>query len=243
MPSSVLVISATDGYRHESIETGIAYLRTHSSTYTFTFTETPNDIFEHKERLLAYNALLFLSSIGPILSQASLANLAAYTSYPSKAVVGIHSATATCSESASFRTIFGTTFDYHPDLQTATVYRLPEGAAHASTESFPEKVKIEDEWYNFTSDPRETGVKLLLAVDDESYVDEGERLVLEPHPVAWFREEDVEGAEVVGEEEGKGKRKCRCRVWYTSLGHSKEIWGEEVFVRHVMEGLRWATRS
>ena len=35
-------------------------------------------------------------------------------------------------------------------------------------------------------------------------------------------------------EEGKGK------VFYTSLGHKKEVWEDERFQKHLVGGLKWA---
>lgn len=241
-PSKVLVISKTLGYRHESIETAIDTLRNHpctKETFAFTFTEEPEDHFSGISHLITFDALLFLSTTGDILSEKHLRSLAEYVSHLEKAVVGIHAATLTNPYNWSFRAIFGTSFHYHPELQSARVHKpkLPrlkesESREHESIARFPEEITVEDEWYNFYTDPAKAErYRLLLAVDEGTYRDEGERLRLDPHPVAWCRE--------AGGEEGED---VRCRVWYTSLGHSQEIWRNEVFVRHVFDGLSWAIR-
>ena len=166
-PTHILVISATLGYRHDSIPTSIAVLKQHaSSSLTFEFTEDPTPYFASEATLSPFSAILFLSSTGPILSEDNLKVLTQYTEDPKHAIIGIHAATVTCQESASFNCIFGASFDYHPDIQSATVHRTSFGSTHPSTKTFPDSVNIYDEWYNFTADPVKAGNQVLLTVDE-----------------------------------------------------------------------------
>lgn len=86
--------------------------------------------------------------------------------------------------------------------------------------------------YSFQSDPRAVGAKVLLAADESSYSDPGKRMFDHgrPHPTAWCQERGA------GVQQG-----CVAgRSWYTGLGHTVEIWSDELFLRHVLGGIMWA---
>lgn len=104
---------------------------------------------------------------------------------------------------------------------------------HVSVRNLPPRVTLEDEQYNFFSDPRESGVTVVAEWDRDSYVDDQaekrKKEMGELQPAVWCRE-------------GNDSGNVKCRVWYTSLGHSEEIWGEEWFMKHVWDGIHWALR-
>jgi hypothetical protein len=62
----------------------------------------------------------------------------------------------------------GALFDYHPPLTNATI--IVEDANHPSTASLPSRWQVQDEMYNFRSDPRDMGAQVILSVDETSYV-------------------------------------------------------------------------
>lgn len=176
--------------------------------------------------------------------------MSAFAADGTKAIIGVHSATATHTQNQEFERIFGASFDYHPDFQKADVFKLTSKTSpaleasevqdsdggHASLRSMPARMTVEDEQYNFFSDPRKTGVQVVAEWDRATYVDDGDRKkeMGELQPAVWCRE---------GEDAGSGKSgQVKCRVWYTSLGHSEEIWSEGWFMKHVFEGIEWALR-
>lgn len=63
--------------------------------------------------------------------------------------------------------VTGALFDYHPPLTNATV--VVEDANHPSTSHLPARWEVEDEMYNFRSDPRSVGAVVLLSADESSY--------------------------------------------------------------------------
>lgn len=170
-----------------------------------------------------------------ILNDSEMSVLMEYCKRSDKGVVGVHSATATHLKSREYTSIFGASFTYHPDECKGCVYKPDTGMAeHVTMANWPQRREIRDEWYNFHVDPLSVpGNECLLAVDEDSYEDEGrekgERGRLDCHAVAWCREGK--------EQETDG---VRCRVWYTSLGHTHEIWGDDAFLRHVLDGMAWA---
>ena len=65
------------------------------------------------------------------------------------------------------RCIIGALFDYHPPLTNATV--VVEDANHPSTSVLPARWQVQDEMYNFRSDPRAVGAVVLLSADESTY--------------------------------------------------------------------------
>lgn len=116
-------------------------------------------------------------------------------------------------------------FAGHPEPQRAVVVRVDDGdgPSHAITTGVPRRWPWFDEWYNFDENPRAVGgARVLLRVDEAGY-DGG--AMGEDHPLAWCREL------------GTG------RVFYTALGHFAEAWDDEVFLGHVVAGIRWVARE
>jgi type 1 glutamine amidotransferase len=232
-PAQILVITTVQEgtYYHESIPTATAALlksQSNSAAFTFTVSATPSPYFSSVSSLLRYDAICFLHTMADILNESEMQNLMSYCARSDKGVIGI--------QSAAYTSIFGASFTYHPDECKGCVYKPSEQKGeegHVTMRQWPERREIVDEWYNFHVDPLSVeGNVCLLAVDEGSYRDEGlekgEREALGLHAIAWYRERKS------GDGEG-----VRCRVWYTSLGHTHEIWGDEAFMRQVLDGMAW----
>ncbi|KAG9010436.1 hypothetical protein FRB94_010399 [Tulasnella sp. JGI-2019a] len=84
--------------------------------------------------------------------------------------------------------------------------------------------------YNFKSDPRSVGAKVVLTVDqpggDPDAIIQGI-----PRPIAWYQER---GAGVSVDAPIAG------RSFYTSLGHLNSTWQDQTFIEHVIAGVNWA---
>jgi type 1 glutamine amidotransferase len=96
-----------------------------------------------------------------------------------------------------------------------------EESTHVSTKELPKAWGRLDEWYNFSPNPRENGVTVLLTLDENTY--EGGNMRAD-HPVAWYHEYD--GG----------------RSWYTAGGASPESWADHHFKSHVWGGIQYAAR-
>lgn len=243
---SILVYSRTAGYRHDSIPQAIDTIR--SMGYNATFTEDPS-YFDNTTSLERYQALVFLSTTDEILEAEQKANLESYL-VKGGGLVGIHSATSALFNTPFFGTAFGAFFDRHPELQNATFEVVD--STHPSTASLPSRWNFIEEVYNFKSDPRDTNVTLLLTVDRDSYEDVGkvgsEALQGSPHPIAWYRDQAVNlgngtgtnGMNATnGTEVEEGSFVANGRMWYTSLGHTIDIWRDATFQAHVQGGIDW----
>jgi len=147
--------------------------------------------------------------------------------------IGVHCASDALRDTPFFGRQIGAYFDYHPDIQESVVEVVD--STHPSTKLLPTRWKLLDEMYNFQSNPRAVGAKVLLTADESTYSDPGERKFNHgtPHPIAWYQERGagVEPGGIAG------------RSWYTGLGHCIEIWSDELFLRHVLGGITWALES
>ncbi|KAF8842071.1 class I glutamine amidotransferase-like protein [Paxillus ammoniavirescens] len=235
MPARLLVYSATAGFRHDSIEPSIEALKAKASSI-----DVELDFTEDKSRftdvnLAKYDAILFLNNSGIILDDMGKAALQKYLNLGGN-TIGVHCASDALRDTPFFGKQIGAYFDYHPDIQESVV---DVDNTHPSTRMLPARWRLFDEMYNFQSDPRDVGAKVLLMADESSYsgkkFDHGT-----PHPIgkwsilfSWCQERGagVEPGGIAG------------RSWYTSLGHCIEIWSDELFLAHVLGGITWALES
>ncbi|KDQ57246.1 hypothetical protein JAAARDRAFT_131096 [Jaapia argillacea MUCL 33604] len=230
----VLIYSLQLGYYHDSTPIAVAALKKNGPAINVTFdsTEDPKDF--NDANLDKYDAVLFLDNTGEVLDEAGKAALQKYLDLGGNFVgnKGVHAASACLYETEFFRKEIGAYFDYHPDIhQNVDVL----DSSHPSTTKLPSKWRVMDEMYNFMSDPREVGAKVLLAADESSYADPGERKFNQgsPHPIAWCQERGagVQPGGIAG------------RSFYTGLGHTDEIWEDEQFLSHLLGGISWALES
>jgi uncharacterized protein len=135
--------------------------------------------------------------------------------------IGVHSATDTWYEVPEYGDCLGGRFDGHPWHQNVRI--LVEDTADPATRHLGEAFSITDEIYQFRSWAREN-VHVLLRLDPRSVdVTKGARRD-QHYALAWYR---MCGAG---------------RVFYTALGHRPEVWADERFRLHLLEGMRWALK-
>ncbi|KIJ66650.1 hypothetical protein HYDPIDRAFT_149474 [Hydnomerulius pinastri MD-312] len=232
MPARILAYSATAGYRHDSIEPSIEALKAKASSIDVEFDFTEDKSWFTDENLSKYDAVLFLNNSGIILDDTGKAALQNYLNLGGN-FIGIHCASDALRDTPFFGKQIGAYFDQHPDIQESAVDVID--GSHPSTQHLPAKWRLLDEMYNFQSDPRAVGAKVLLTADETSYIDNLERKFNHglPHPIAWYQERGA------GVEEGG----IAGRSWYTGLGHCIEIWSDELFLGHILGGITWALGS
>jgi len=231
-PARVLVYTATEGFRHDSIPTAVEALNNQSSTINVLFDNTEDETQFSDQILAGYDAIMFVSTTGEVLDDAGKAAFQNYLNLGGN-FMGVHSASDSLVNTTFFGHELGAFFDYHPVLQNATVDVLV--ASHPSTSMLPAEWHIQEEMYNFKSDPRAIGATVLLAANESSYVDNGTRNFDQgtPHPSAWFQDHGagVENGKIAG------------RSFYTSLGHLNETWQDPLFMSHITGGLTWVLQA
>jgi type 1 glutamine amidotransferase len=215
---SVLVYSKTNGYRHQSIPTGIEALQSMGETHGFEVTATEDSTVFRPNRLAEHDVVVFLSTSGDVLGPAGQDAFRNFVE-DGGGYVGIHAAADTEYDWNWYGRLVGAYFEGHPEIQEAAV-RVEDGG-HPSTHMLPDEWVRRDEWYNYGSTPRDS-VRVLLTLDESTY--EGGTMG-DDHPIAWCRPM------------GDG------RAWYTGLGHTDASFQDDLFRRHLLGGLRWATET
>ena len=213
---SILVFSKTNGWRHKSIETGIATFRAMGKLNNFKVDATEDSLQINAANLKKYKAVVFLSTTGDILAPSQEADFQQYIENGG-GFFGIHAAADTEYDWAWYGKLVGGYFMSHPNnpnVRKATIQCKDK--SHISTKMLPEKWERDDEWYNYKS--LNTNVSVVLNLDETSY--EGGTNG-ENHPIAWYHSV------------GKGK------AYYTGGGHTKEAFAEPLFQQHLLGAIKY----
>ncbi|MBV2354284.1 ThuA domain-containing protein [Streptomyces sp. J2-1] len=213
-PARLLLCTRTTDYRHDSIPDAVAALRD-SGAFTVEHTEDPADL---ERPLDAFDTVVFLSTSGDILTPAGRRRLTEHLG-AGGGFAGVHAAACTEYGWPFYGELLGARFDRHPAHQPGRV--LVTDPDHPATRHLPSVWDFTDEWYDFRSDPREHGARVLLRADESSY--EGGRTGTD-HPLAWCRTQ--------GE----------ARVFYTALGHAADAYRDPAFLAHLTGGIAWTAR-
>ena len=210
----VLVFSKTEGYRHESIETGVEAIKKLGIENGFSVDASEDASVFKEENLQNYAAVIFLNTTGDVLDHYQQADFERFIQ-AGGGFVGIHSAADTEYDWRWYGKMVGGYFVSHPPTCDATLKVINKD--HISTSMLPETWDRHDEWYNYKS--LNPDVTKLIMLDESSY--EGGTNG-ENHPSAWYHEYD--GG----------------RAFYTGGGHTKEAYAEPLFLQHILGGIKYA---
>lgn len=122
-------------------------------------------------------------------------------------------------------TLIGARFISHtmaPQFPEAKV--VVENPQDAIVRDLGESWTMPEEWYSFTPNPRQPGVKVLATLDESSYISDQKNPMLRmgDHPIAWKR--CVENG----------------RSFYTAIGHRPESYTEPHTVKLLEASIAWA---
>ena len=213
----LLVFSKTAGYRHSSIEPGIAAIRQLGAQNNFAVDATEDATAFTDRNLRRYRAVVFLNTTGDVLDAQQQDAFERYIQ-AGGGWVGIHAATDTEYGWPWYGRLAGAYFVSHPNNPNVRrgTFRVRD-STHVSTQGLPSRFERADEFYNFRSiNPR---IRVLVDIDETSY--EGGTNGAN-HPMSWYHEHD--GG----------------RAWYTNMGHTDATFSEPLFLRHLLGGIRWA---
>ncbi|TAF75240.1 MAG: ThuA domain-containing protein [Bacteroidetes bacterium] len=213
---SVLVFSKTAAFRHESIKYGKEAFLKLGKTYNINV-DTTEDASKFTDlNLKKYKAVVFLSTTGDILNNDQQAAFERFIK-KGNGFVGVHAASDCEYEWQWFVSLVGGNFNGHPAIQTADLHLT--NTDHASTKMLPLIWQRTDEWYNFKNLNPKTN--LLIKIDEKTYLG-GTHGVEKTHPMCWYHAFD--GG----------------RAWYTALGHTNESYSEDLFLKHLAGGVKYA---
>lgn len=253
-PASVLVFSRTTGFRHPSIETAVEAIRRLGDENGFLVDHTEDPTRFRSDELARYAAVVFVSTTGDPLAEASERAALEEFIHGGGGYVGIHAASDEDAVSRAtwpwYGRLVGAYFGGHPLYNsrpegdescgfgpivschdgTATV----EDTVHPSTahlvegsSSSPPTWEVYDEFYGFDTNPR-ANVHVLLTLDESTYLDDPRRVPFGPG----FMGEDHPIAWCHEFEGG--------RSFYTSLGHDTLLFSNDAYLRHLLGGILWA---
>lgn len=221
-PASVLYLTHSAGFRHDSLPLSQQVLRdlgVRSGRFSVTATENLSAL----DNLNSFKAVVFFTSGELPLSDRQKQNLLDFVNNGG-GFAGIHSGTDTLYNWPEYGELIGGRFDGHPWTQEVRIdVEDPDHPAvrHLGT-SFP----ITDEIYQFREFSR-SRVRVLMTLDTKS-VDmraAGINRTDDDFALAWTRLY------------GKG------RVFYTALGHFDSTWRDARFQKMLEESILWLTEQ
>ncbi|HWC76569.1 MAG TPA: ThuA domain-containing protein [Blastocatellia bacterium] len=218
----VLYLTHSAGFKHPVLPFSEVTFKQLGEKNGFDVTATQDCSLISKEGLAQYKAVVFYTTGElPISEEQKAAFLNFIKS--GGGFVGIHSATDTFYKWAEYGELIGGYFDGHPWHQEVTI--KVEDQKHPSTKHLGASFKITDEIYQFKNYSRGR-IHVLMSLDATSIdlTKKGVNRTDKDFANAWTRPY------------GKG------RVFYTALGHREEVWKDERFQQHLINGLRWAGR-
>ncbi|WP_272599617.1 ThuA domain-containing protein [Solirubrobacter phytolaccae] len=213
----VLVFSKTAGFRHDSIPQGITAIKAIGEANNFAVDATEDASAFTAANLDQYDAVIWLSTTGDVLSDAQQVAFEAYIK-AGGGYVGVHAAADTEYSWPWYGQLVGAYFNSHPANQNADV-RVTD-RSHPSTSHLPLVWNRHDEWYNYRESP--TGKVHVLANLDELSYSPGSGAMGADHPIAWCHA--FQGG----------------RSWYTGMGHTQDSYADPAFRQHLAGGIRWA---
>lgn len=212
--TAILVFSKHTKYYHESIPAGIKAIQKLGKDHGFKVDTTTDATKFNDDNLKKYSALVFLSNSGDLLDTTQKISFIRYIE-AGGGYLGIHGASTAEKSWPWYGKLVGAVFSDHPEPQIGTI--IIQDRANPLTSFLPLKWVRKDEWYNFKQLP--VNVNVLFTIDESSYTGGKHGNY---HPVAWYHEFD--GG----------------RSFYTAIGHFDEAYQDPYFLRHILEGIRYA---
>jgi uncharacterized protein len=222
-PKRVLVVTATQGFRHSSIpvaEKVLAELGQKSHAFTVDYVrggKDGKDDADVKEKmtpesLRKYDAVVFANTTGDL----PIPDKDAFIEWikSGKGFIGMHSASDTFHHYQPYLDMLGGEFMTHHEQ--VCVDCINQDRRNPATRHLKAIWTIFDEIYIIKNFNR-TNMHGLLTLDKHPNTG-----VPGDYPISWSKTV------------GQGK------VFYTALGHREDVWENPVYQKHILEGIRWA---
>ena len=210
---SVLVITETKGWVHDSIESGLKLIQNIGNKNNFNVYHSDNSSVITYKNLKEIKTIIFLNTTEEILNDVEQKVMESFIK-SGKGFVGVHAAADTEYNWQWYGKLVGAYYRNHPEVMNGKILTIN----HKITNHLDSEWEIEDEWYNF--DYVNYDINILLHLDEDSYIG-GEHP--DYHPITWYHEYD--GG----------------RSFYTGLGHTKEVYDDEKFIKLLEKGILYAS--
>jgi type 1 glutamine amidotransferase len=222
-PKHLLVVTATQGFRHSSIpvaEKVIADLGKTSQAFTVDYARGGKDGKDDQdlkekmspEGLKKYDAVVFANTTGDL----PIPDKDAFIDWikSGKGFIGMHAASDTFHHYKPYLEMLGGEFRIHHDQVCADC--IKQDRTHPANRHLPAVWSVFDEIYIITNFNR-GDIHGLLSLDRHPNTG-----VPWDYPISWCKNF------------GQG------RVFYTALGHREDVWANPMYQKHILEGIRWA---
>ena len=226
----ILVISQTKGWEHDSIPDGMAaiYNMGRESGLWDIMLRTDTELITKKslkmngKNLDYFDALIFLSTTDELdLDDSQKRDMMSFIKEDGKGFVGIHAALDTNFTWPEYGEMIGGWFDQHP-WGTFNAPIINEDPSFPAVSHFPKAFVKYDEIYQAKAWSRDK-VNVLLCLDPAKLDYSAPNIRRPDHDfaVAWTKNY------------GKG------RVFYSTLGHTKESWDDPDIRKMYFEAIKW----
>ena len=212
----ILVFSKTMGYKHRSIPKAIEAIQKLGLENGFEVDTTKNGELFNEENLRQYSAIVFLSTTMNILDYKQEAAFERYIQ-AGGGFVGIHAAADTEYDWGWYTKLVGAQFLSHPSGTPEADFIIKDKNFIANKHFTDSVWHRPDEIYNYKKiNPK---VHVVMTVDETTY--KGGKNGKD-HPIAWYH--DYDGG----------------RAFYTGAGHTDESYTEDLFLQHLVGGIKYA---
>lgn len=227
----ILVVSETKGFEHDSVPDAMANIwrMGHETKLWDTTLRTDTELLTKKtikdrnrKDLNYFDALIFASTTGELsLTDDQKTDMMSFIKEDGKGFVGIHAALDTNYKWPEYGEMIGGWFDEHP-WTTFNAPIIVEDPNFPAVRHFPHAFVKQDEIYQAKSWSRDK-VNVLLSLDASKLDYNNPRVHRQDHDfaVAWSKNY------------GKG------RVFYSTLGHTKESWDDPDIQKMYFEAVKW----
>jgi len=212
--AKVLLFSKTEGFHHDCISEGKLAIKAMCGENGIQVDTTTDQGFFNEEDLEDYAAVIFFNTTGDVLESSQEIAFERYIQ-AGGGFVGVHAASDTEYGWNWYGNLAGAYFTSHPTIQEAK-YDVID-TSFAASKILPKEWTRTDEIYNLKMVNKD--VNVILTVDESTY--EGGTNG-DYHPMAWYHEFD--GG----------------RAFYTALGHTKESYKEDLFMKHLLAGIQYS---
>ena len=219
--AKILVFTKTAGFQHESIPLGVSAIQKLGSQNNFEVDTTSNAEWITDDTLKNYASVVFLSTTGDVLNNYQEADFERYIQ-SGGGYVGIHAAADAEYDWGWYGRLVGGYFLTHPGIMDSFP-NVQEGVLNVvdqnneATKHLPKQWTRTDEYYSYKKLNKD--VKVLMTIDESSYKI---GVKMDYHPMTWYHEYD--GG----------------RAFYTALGHTKESYQDENYLKLLLGGIKYA---
>lgn len=221
---AVLIVSKTNGYRHDSIAEAVPAIERLVKARGWSSFATENAAVFNPEQLAKFDVIVFANASGDIYTADQRAAFQAWIA-KGGGFVGLHSA-GDGSHPGWFVKMRGNgNFTGHPggadQFQTSNL--IAADRSHPATRHLSAIWPWIDEYYSWDAPPA-ADTHILVRLDEKKMRLEP-KLQMGEHALVWWR---CEG---------------RARIFYSALGHKPEAWSDPIHMRMVDGAIAWAARK